>query len=116
MIMAPLADCMLDGLDEMACIAAAPGSNSVDLTLLNLTPGLSYYLRINDYSATAGTNSGTFKLCVQPYVPDINIGEEPSSESCTGTLWDSGGPTGDYAELEDLEFSICPQEPGLGHP
>ncbi len=103
-------DCMLDGLDELACIAAAPGSNSVDLTLLNLTPGLSYYLRINDYSATAGTNSGTFKLCVQPYVPDINIGEEPSSESCTGTLWDSGGPTGDYAELEDLEFSICPQE------
>lgn len=103
-------DCEFGGLAELDCAAAPLNVNEVHLQQFGLTPGIPYFLRINDYSATAGANSGTFKLCVEKYVPELNMGNAASTGSCTGTLWDSGGPTGDYQSNENLTFSICPQE------
>jgi len=103
-------DCVFGGLAELDCAAAPLNVNQVVLEQFGLTPGIPYYLRINDYSATAAPNAGTFRLCVEEYVPDINMGDAPGTESCTGTLWDSGGETGDYMPNEDLTFTICPQD------
>ncbi|MCC7465439.1 MAG: hypothetical protein IT261_04180, partial [Saprospiraceae bacterium] len=104
-------DCVFNGLAELACLTAPLNINEVHLELFGLTPDVPYFIRVNDYSATASPNAGTFKLCISPYVPDINIGESAGSSSCSGTLWDSGGPTGDYMGNEDLSFEICPSEP-----
>ncbi len=103
-------DCVFGGLSELDCAAANLNVNEVQVNLFGLTPGLPYYLRINDFSATAAPNWGTFKLCVEKYIPEINIGTVATTGSCTGTLFDSGGPTGDYSPNENLEISICPQE------
>lgn len=103
-------DCVFGGLAELDCAAAPLNVNEVVLEQFGLTPGIPYYLRINDYSATGSPNAGTFRLCVEQYVPDINIGEVPGTESCSGTLWDSGGPDGDYLPGENLTFTICPQD------
>ena len=104
-------DCVFGGLAELACITASLNVNELQLNLFGLTPGVPYFLRINDYSATASPNSGTFKLCVGPYLPDVNIGDIPGTSSCSGTLWDSGGPDGDYQSNEQETFVICPSEP-----
>ncbi|MCA0236784.1 MAG: gliding motility-associated C-terminal domain-containing protein [Bacteroidetes bacterium] len=103
-------DCTFGGLAELDCAAAPLNVNQVVLEQFGLTPGIPYYLRINDYSATGSPNAGTFRLCVEEYIPDINMGDAPGSESCTGTLWDSGGEDGDYSPSENLTFSICPQD------
>lgn len=102
--------CSFGDLAEIDCGSALINENQVEIVQIGLTPGATYYLRINDYSATAAPNWGTFKLCVQKYVPDINIGDELTSESCIGGLWDSGGPSGDYQDGENLSFTICPQD------
>jgi hypothetical protein len=99
-------DCSFGSLSELNCAVAPAGVNEVHLPALNLTPGIAYFLRINDYS-----NAGTFKLCIEKYIPDINIGTQPILQSCTGTLWDSGGPNADYANQENLKLTICPKDP-----
>ncbi|MBN8676838.1 MAG: gliding motility-associated C-terminal domain-containing protein [Chitinophagales bacterium] len=103
-------DCIFNGLAELACLAAPLNIDEVHLELFGLTPGVPYFIRINDYSPTASPNAGTFKLCINKYVPDINIGESQGSSSCSGTLWDSGGPAGDYQSDENLTFEICPSD------
>jgi gliding motility-associated-like protein len=103
-------DCELGGLAELDCAAAPLNVNEVQLEQFGLTPGLNYFLRINDYSGTASPNAGSFSLCIEQYVPDINMGDAPGSQSCSGTLWDSGGEAGDYGGSEDLTFTICPQD------
>lgn len=103
-------DCVFGGLSELACQAAPLNINELQLDFLGLNPGEIYILRINDYSATASPNAGTFRLCVEAYIPDFNIGALPGSESCSGTLWDSGGPGNPYSSGENLTFTICPLE------
>ncbi len=103
-------DCVLDGLQELACATSELGATSVQIDLLGLTPGITYFLRVNDYSASATPNWGDFTLCVSEYVPAIQMGEVSLVQSCTGTLFDSGGPDGDYGNAEDLSLTICPQE------
>ncbi len=103
-------DCAFGQLAELACISSPNNVNEIHLEVFGLTPGVPYYLRINDHSPTATPNSGTFKLCVGPYVPDINMGTAPGSSSCSGTLWDSGGPDGDYLSSENETFVICASE------
>lgn len=103
-------DCVVDGLAELACISAPNGDAQIDLDVLGLTPGLTYFLRVNDYSATATPNAGDFTLCVQEYVPAINIGDEPGTTACFGSLYDSGGPDGDYGDNENETFTICPND------
>jgi gliding motility-associated-like protein len=103
-------DCVFEGLAELDCASAPNGVNEVTLDLFGLTPGLTYFLRINDYSASATPNAGTFRLCVEEYVANIIMGETLTSSSCTGTLFDSGGEGGDYSSGENLTFSVCPQD------
>lgn len=104
-------DCVFDGLAELGCISAPNGNSVISLDILGLTPETPYFIRINDYSATAAPNWGDFTLCVEEYIPDINMGESESTTACTGTLFDSGGPDGDYSNDEDLTFTICPSDP-----
>lgn len=92
------------------CRSAAAGDNQLQLDVLGLTPNTTYYLVVNDYSATASPNSGDFTLCVEEYVPAINIGDEPGSTACFGTLYDDGGLDGDYSPNQNLTFVIEPAE------
>ncbi|MEO6038828.1 MAG: CUB domain-containing protein, partial [Saprospiraceae bacterium] len=103
-------DCVFGGLAELDCAAAGLNVNEVQLDQFGLTPGLPYFLRIHDHSATAGSNAGTFRLCVEKYVPQINIGTVAGTQACTGTLFDTGGPANDYSSGDDDTFTICPSE------
>lgn len=103
-------DCSFEGLAELDCAVAPINVNEVHLDQFGLTPGLPYFLRINDYSETAAPNAGTFRLCVEKYVPQINIGTVAGTQACTGTLFDSGGPDGDYSSNDNASFTICPTE------
>ncbi|MCB0635848.1 MAG: choice-of-anchor L domain-containing protein, partial [Lewinella sp.] len=103
-------DCMVDGLAELLCVSAAPGETSVELDAEGLTPNVTYFIRINDYSATGTPNWGTFLLCVDEQDPVSTI-DEDGSTACSGTLYDSGGPDGDYGNNENNVFVICPNQP-----
>lgn len=103
-------DCVFNGLAEIACVTSPPGSNQTSLDLLGLSPGVTYFLRINDYSATAAPNWGDFTLCITEYVPAFNMGQAQGTTSCFGTLYDSGGPTGNYQNNQNLTFTICPTD------
>jgi len=103
-------DCETDGLAELLCVSAENGESIVQLDALGLTPNVVYFLRINDYSATAAPNAGTFQLCVGPLEP-VNTIDEGGSTQCFGELYDTGGPDDDYTNGEDHIFTICPSQP-----
>lgn len=103
-------DCEFDGLQLLACESAAAGESSLEVELTGLTPGIPYFLRINDWSPSATPNSGAFKLCIVKKPPVTNI-SEGGSTACSGTLVDSGGEDGDYSNNEAYVFTICPSEP-----
>jgi len=103
-------DCELDGLAELTCISTQDGDTQIQLDILGLTPDIPYFIRVNDYSATATPNSGDFTLCVDEYVPAINIGTSPGTTACFGTLYDSGGPDADFGNNENATFVICPND------
>ena len=104
-------DCEFDGLQELVCNAADLGESVSVIDVFGLTPGLTYFIRVTDYSASASPNWGTFQLCVDEYVPAINIGDTPSTGACYGTLFDSGGPDDPYMNGENYTFTICPNDP-----
>ena len=99
-----------DDLAEYDCISAPDGNANVAIDLVGLTPGEIYYLRINDYSATGTPNAGDFTVCVSEFVPFFNMCDATASTSCFGTLYDSGGPDGDYSANENCTFTICPND------
>ena len=101
-------DC--SGLQELFCESAPLDEISVEMQALGLTPGVQYFLRINDYSASATPNWGEFELCVAEYVPSVNIGDEAGSSFCFGSLFDSGGPDEDYENGENFTYTICPDD------
>ncbi|MBI5915580.1 MAG: gliding motility-associated C-terminal domain-containing protein [Bacteroidetes bacterium] len=103
-------DCLLDELQELDCATSAPTETTVEIDLLGLTPGLPYFLRISDWTASASPNWGDFELCIKEYEPVFNMGGETFTEACAGTLYDSGGPTGDYSNSQNLSFTVCPQD------
>ena len=103
-------DCSVDGLAELACASAELGATFVELDIMGLTPNVTYFLRINDYSASATPNWGTFQLCVDEMEPASTI-DEGGSTACSGILYDSGGADGDYGNNENYSFTICPDQP-----
>lgn len=103
-------DCSLDELAELYCATSALGEDFVEVDLIGMTPGLPIYLRISDWSASASPNWGDFVLCVKEYEPVFNMGDAAGASVCAGTLYDSGGPTGDYANNENFTFTVCPQD------
>ena len=102
-------DCDVDGLAELDCATAENGESIIEIDAVGLTPNITYFIRINDFSATASPNWGSFQLCVDEIEP-INTIDEEGSNSCFGQLFDSGGPDGDYGNNEDNVFSICPSD------
>lgn len=103
-------DCEFDGLQLLDCVSSAAGGTEAQVDLIGLTPGITYFLRINDWSATAAPNAGAFTLCITEKPPIINI-NEGGSNLCSGTLTDTGGSDGDYGNNENFVFSICPSVP-----
>lgn len=103
-------DCGFDELVLLDCISADLGESNLLLELEGLTPGLEYFLRINDWSDSATPNSGAFKLCVEERDPVVFIDEDIFSTACSGELFDSGGPDGDYGNNEDFTFTVCPSD------
>ena len=103
-------DCIFDGLQLLDCVSAAPGEGSVFIDLIGLTPNITYFLRINDWSSTGTPNDGAFKLCVRER-PPISTVDQGSSSECSGTLTDTGGEFGDYGNNENFVFTICPSQP-----
>ena len=104
-------DCSFNGLADLGiCGTASDGISLIAVDVIGLTPNTTYFIRINDYSASATPNWGDFQLCIEEYIPTINIGDQASSTSCSGTLYDSGGPDEDYESNENLTFTIQPAE------
>ncbi len=104
-------DCEFDGLQLLGCNAADLGESSIQLDVSGLTPGLPYFLRITDYSNSATPNWGTFKLCVRPKDPVIIIDDNITTDLCSGEVYDSGGPDGDYSPNENFTLTIQPPAP-----
>jgi len=103
----------LCGFDQLALLDCAstdvPGSTEVELNPPALTPGITYYIRVNDWSATGISNAGGFKVCVESEMPTVTI-DQGSSTACSGEIYDSGGESMDYGENENHVFTICPTE------
>lgn len=102
--------CVDNGLAELLCSSAEANSNEVRLDALQLTLGVTYFIRVNDFSSTGTPNSGAFNLCIVER-PPINLVNEGGSQECSGTLYDTGGPDGDYGANEDHTYVICPTQP-----
>jgi gliding motility-associated-like protein len=103
-------DCAFNSLAELACASAELGTSEVKLNISGLTPNITYYLRINDFSASATPNSGSFQICVDEIEPANTI-DQGGSTACAGILYDTGGPDGDYSNNENHVFTICPDQP-----
>jgi len=103
-------ECFDNELDELLCAKADVGESTLELDLLGLTPGLPYFLRVDAFSATATPNWGDFILCVDS-LQQVNTIDEGGSTSCSGELFDTGGPDDDYSSNENNVFEICPPAP-----
>ncbi|MCF8248078.1 MAG: choice-of-anchor L domain-containing protein [Saprospiraceae bacterium] len=103
-------DCEYDGLQILECSSTANGDGIVDVDLFGLTPGITYFIRINDWSPSGTPNDGAFKLCIIKK-PPISTVDQGGSTACSGTLTDSGGPDGDYGNSENFAYTICPSAP-----
>lgn len=104
-------DCAFDELVLLDCVSAAAGAGEVTLEVQGLTPGITYFMRVNDWSASASPNWGTFQLCVEENIQVSYTIDEGSSTNCSGQLFDTGGPGGDYGSNENHVFTICPDDP-----
>lgn len=103
--------CTVNGLALLRCAEDKINSGSATFDIDGLSGGLQYYLRVSDYTPAGNPpNWGGFTLCVAPIPPIVTI-DQGSSTLCNGTLYDSGGPLGDYSLNEDFTFKICPDAP-----
>jgi gliding motility-associated-like protein len=100
-------DCSFDNLALLACGSSNNGESVLELDVLGLDPSEVYFIRINDWSPFPSPNWGSFLLCIDEIDP-INTIDQDGSNACTGELYDTGGPDGDYSSNENNSFSICP--------
>ncbi|MEQ1745779.1 MAG: choice-of-anchor L domain-containing protein [Saprospiraceae bacterium] len=101
-------DCMPDGLFELDCVTGGAGSSTLFLDVQGLTVGAVYFIRVSNAGTVA--NAGIFNLCVNEIPPIVTI-DQGGSTLCAGTLYDTGGPNGDYGMGDDNTFVICPSVP-----
>lgn len=105
-------DCGFNDLVLLSCEAALLGGNEVKVNLDGLTSGLPYFIRVTDYSTSATPNWGSFKLCVDEKDPIIVLEDDVFTTLCSGEVYDSGGPDGDYSDNQNFTLTIQP--PGAG--
>lgn len=97
-------------IEQLQCAAANIGDTSVEMTLETaLTPGITYFMRISDYSLTGAPNSGAFQLCVEETVLPPNLCEDIITTECEGEIYDCGGPDGDYNPGDNFTLTISPE-------
>lgn len=95
-------------LSQLACVSAENGADEVRLNVSDLEMGATYFLRINDYSATAASNAGDFNICIFESSEPFIMGQDAGSTACFGTLFDSGGAAREYQDNENVTFTINP--------
>ncbi|MEL6719475.1 MAG: CUB domain-containing protein, partial [Bacteroidota bacterium] len=100
-----------NSLSELSCMSSENGSDEVKLDVFNVPGNRTFFIRINDFTASTIPNSGDFSVCIEEFVPAIVMGEVSSSNACSGTILDSGGEEGNYGNGENTTFTICPQSP-----
>ncbi len=104
-------DCGFDELVLLDCATSNNDDSEVSINITGLTPGITYFLRINDWSANASQNWGDFELCIQEFIQTEFSIADSGSDLCSGVLYDTGGPNGDYGNNENHSFTICPSDP-----
>lgn len=98
-------------LAELFCAnSGVEGNNIIRFDAIGLTPGLQYFIRVNNASDSAAPLWGDFQVCIEEYVPPVIMGETTSSDACFGTILDSGGIDDDYSNDENSTFTICPTD------
>lgn len=90
---------------DAACAVADPGTGEVTADFFGPDLGITYYIRVNDNGA-----AGSFRVCVEER-PEIYTIDEGGAEACSGFLFDTGGPDGNYGDNENHTFVICPNVP-----
>ncbi len=103
--------CAVDELVLLDCASAIAGQSTVTMQTNGLTAGITYYLRINDWTLSGISNWGSFSLCIEEFVQTVYTIDEGSASVCSGELYDSGGPNGNYGNGENFIFTICPDDP-----
>ncbi len=97
-------------MEQLQCAAAGIGQGSVELVFEEeLTPFAEYYVRVFDYSVTGTPNSGDFQLCIEETEVPPNWCEDIFTTDCSGTLFDCGGPEGDYDANTNVTFTVTPE-------
>jgi gliding motility-associated-like protein len=100
-------DCEFDGLEALNCEVSDAGGSEVSLSLSGLDPGLPYFIRVSDWNSSGASNEGSFQLCIE----EVNIwtpDEDITITTCSGELYDSGGPDGNYEPGQNYTVTIAP--------
>lgn len=101
--------------NAVGCQSSANGDRTVTADFLSLNPNTEYYVRVSNWSpsgnpASMPNISGT----IEPYIPPVilnNLTTGQTNTSCFGTLYDSGGDSGNYGASQNFEYTICPTDP-----
>lgn len=101
-------DCASGTFSEWECELAAPNTKQVILELENLIPGLTWYVRVNDYSFSGNPNAGDFNICIESKPPEFIMGTDVFTDECRGKIIDDGGVDEDYNNNVNQTFTVCP--------
>jgi len=99
--------CAVNSIALRQCAVSSEGETSLGFESFDLTPSAQYYIRVDNFGGDI--NEGNFTICIDEISDDLLI-SDGSTQLCSGRLFDSGGPTGNYGDNENYTFTICPSE------